>query len=254
MTDTSAILNLDGDSDDDDLFGDPNSDKINPETNSSEDTGVDVKTTYDYIPSPRGGNIPSDYDGMIKRVQTDYTQLPFLDYDDLYAELAELSVKSCPTPTLQVLNSEIQKVQSAKDRLSEIFVNVLRNFTFKKRAVDILRDAWSKFSEEKSADKRKGSACFVLSDFEMDYAATEALMKSCNHIIKNLDSLHDSLSRRITIIQLQLKMHDMGRGALPSFDFAPSEDGSNVAEDIDSMFEKEEIDPAEGRDAKAKSW
>jgi hypothetical protein len=57
--------------------------------------------------------------------------LPKLNYDILYSELAQLSIKSCPTPTLQVLNLELEKVQGAKDRLSEIFIDVIKNHTFK---------------------------------------------------------------------------------------------------------------------------
>ena len=164
-------------------------------------------------------NVDPEYIDVVNRLLNQYGLLPNLKYDELYAELAELSVKSCPTPTLQVLNVELEKVQGSKDRLSEIFIDVLKNHTFKKRAVDILRDSWAKFSNEKSADKRKGEGSFVVSDFESDFASTEALLKSCVHVLKNLDSLTDNLSRRITVIQLQLKLFDMGRSALPDFNF-----------------------------------
>ena len=182
------------------------------------------------FPTLRGEGFPPEYLGMVARIRSQYDALPALDYDAIYKEMADLSVKSCPTPTLQVLNDEIQKVQAAKDRLSEIFVDVLKCHTLKKRVVDILGDAWGKFTVEKNADGRKGDAAFRLSNFMVDYATTEALLKASTHILRNLDSLHDSLSRRITIIQLTMKLHDVGRGALPDFDFdrSPPDDNSEL--------------------------
>jgi hypothetical protein len=186
---------------------------------------VDEKSIYakmepqNEYPSLIGIQDNSDYVNVANRLLMQYKMLPYLQYDEIYKEMSELSIKSCPTPTLSVLNFELERVQAAKDRLSEIFVDVIKNHTFKKRAVDILRDSWGKFSNEKSADRRKGEAAYIVSDFESDFALTEAMLKSCMHILKNLDSLHDNLSRRITIIQLQLKLHDVGRGALPDFNF-----------------------------------
>jgi hypothetical protein len=164
-------------------------------------------------------NLPVDFENVVKRILLQYDSLPVLNYNELYAELAELSVKSCPTPTLDILNRELCNVQAAKDRLSEIFINVLRNYTFKKRAVDILTEAWGNFSNGKSADKRKSEAVYLISDFDMDFAETDALFRAISVVIKNLDSIHESLSRRITIIQVQLKMQDVGRSSLPDFSF-----------------------------------
>ena len=95
------------------------------------------------IPSLRGEGYPSDYKGMADRVIWQYKMLPRLDYDAIYQELAELSIKCQPTPTLQVLNDEIQKVQGAKDRVAEIFIDVIKCYNFKKRAVDIAHHAES---------------------------------------------------------------------------------------------------------------
>jgi hypothetical protein len=186
------------------------------------------------IPSLRGEGYPTDYIGMVERVKWQYKMLPKLDYDAIYQEMAELSIKACPTPTLQVLCDEIQKVQGAKDRLSEIFIDVVKCHNFKKRAVDILQDAWGKFTTEKNSDGRKGDSAFRLSNFILDFATTEALLKACTHVLKNLDSLHDSLSRRITIYQLTIKLRDIGRSALPDFDFDRPSDKPN--EDINDLF------------------
>jgi len=176
-------------------------------------------------PSLNGSDFPSEYLGVVERIKHQYEALPKIDYNAIYNEISELSVKSNPSPTLQVLNDEIQRVQAAKDRLSEILISVIPIYNFKKRAVDILTDAWGKFTSEKNAESRRGDAVFRLSNFLTDFAESEGLLKACTHVLRNLDSIHDGLSRRITIIQLTIKLQDIGRGALPDFDFDKSSNG-----------------------------
>lgn len=170
-------------------------------------------------PELMGSDYPEDYVKMVLKIKRQYENLPKLNYDSIYKEISELSVKSSPTPSLAILNDELHKVQAAKDRLSEIFIDIIKCYNYKKRAVDILKDAWGKFTSEKNAEGRKGDASFRLSSFLSDFAETEALSKSCDHILRNLDSLNDNLSRRITIWQIMTKLQDIGRGALPNLDF-----------------------------------
>jgi len=197
----------------------------------------------DEIPTLNGDGFPIEYVKMVDRIRSHYKLIPKLDYDKIDKEISELSVKSCPTPTLQVLSDEIQKVQGAKDRLSEIFVDVIKVYNYKKRAVDILHDSWGKFTSEKNAEGRKGDAAFRLSNFELDLAKTEAVLKSITHIFRNLDSQHDGLSRRITICQLTMKLHDFGRSALPDYDFDKTTSTEKQSLDI---FSKDESTNKEG--------
>jgi hypothetical protein len=187
--------------------------------------------TINSDPDLIGTDFPSEYITIVNRIKAQYKLLPVLNYDNIYHEISDLSIKSSPTPTLEILNDELYKVQAAKDRLAEILIDVIKCYNFKKRAVDILRDAWGKFSPEKNAEGRKGDATFRLSFFLADFAQTEALSKSCDHILKNLDSLQDNLSRRITIWQLLLKLRE-GRMALPDHDF----DKAMEETKIDDLF------------------
>lgn len=189
------------------------------------------------------GNIedyPLDYIKMVDRIRIQYALLPTLNYDAIYKELAELSIKSSPTPTLQVLNDELYKVQSAKDRLSEIVMDVIKCYNFKNRAVDILRESWGRFTTEKNTEGRKGDSAYRLSNFSIDFALVESLSKACNHILKNLDSLHDNLSRRITVFQLIMKLRDIGRNGMPDYDFDKKFEGNSdfFGEKDDSADEK----------------
>jgi hypothetical protein len=245
----------------DDLFDD--FDEIET-TKASENAEVDSFSDEDPIKTEKseealnlpkliGADYPQAYKETCNRILDHYKGLPELDIDLIYQELSELAVKSCPTPTLQILNHELEKVQGAKDRLSEIYIDVLRCYTFKKRAIDVLIDAWYSFSNEKSADRRKGDASYRLSGFISDYTEVDSLLKACNHILKNLDSLHDSLSRRITIIQLQLKLHDFSRNGLPDFNFDKSYDmekSNGILDEKDLLNHEEELKPDQSIDAK----
>ena len=187
--------------------------------NTSSVTISSATISSEVIPELMGTEYPEPYVKMVLKIRRQYERLPKLDYDAIYSEISDLSVKSCPTPSLAILNDELHRVQAAKDRLSEIFIDVIKCYNYKKRAVDILKDAWGKFTSEKNAEGRKGDATFRLSSFLADFAETEALSKSCDHILRNLDSLNDNLSRRITIWQLMTKLQDIGRGAMPHLDF-----------------------------------
>ena len=190
------------------------------------------------VPALLGDNYPDEYMSVVKRIQAEYKKLPRLNYEDIYTELAELNVKSNPTPTPQSISDELQRVQAAKDRLSEIFLSVHKNFSFKKRAVDILQEAWAQFADDKSADKRTGDATFRISGFLSDLGSTEGLLKACFQILKNLDSAHERLSRTITTWQLMLKLNDIGRGPTSDWDMNKLSErttGGHKSDDIGSQ-------------------
>lgn len=202
---------------------------------------VDMVEKVEYPVLMGSEKFPDDYKTLYNRIIMQYKMLPKINYDETYKEISVLSIKSCPTPSLSDLNSELQKVQAAKDRLCEIYIDVNRCYTFKKRAVDIIRDSWLKFAGGKAEGKnesiRKGESVYISSDFEIDLSQVEALIQACKHIIKNLDSLTENLSRRITIIQLQVKVQDIGRGMSPDFVFDKRATGdislSEMVEEID---------------------
>jgi len=185
------------------------------------------------IPELVGTDYPTEYLSLVEMLQYQYSGLPKLDYKKIYKELPDLNVRSVQSPTLQMINDEIQRIQAAKERLGDIYMNVERNFFLKKRAVDILESAWYKYTCEKSADKRKGDAVVRISNFSADLATTESCYKVCQHIIKNLDDAHESLSRQITVNQLLLKMNDYGRsGGMPEYDMGSRRRGRNDEDSI----------------------
>lgn len=189
-------------------------------------------------PQMIGEGATPQFIALVERVREQYARLPCLVYSEVYTELSELTVPACATPTLQVINQELQKSQSAKDRVTELDIQLTQCLMLKDRAVDILKEAWNRFCDEKSADKRKGDAMYRLANFELDLAKTEAAGKAVKYVMENLRSLQDTLSRRITNIQLQIKLMDIGRTALPDFDF------SKKSMDIQLDPQEEHLSPA----------
>jgi len=241
MDDFDKILGVDNNS----VF-DPPKTEIKKETPIKEEVKI-IDKPLDSSPCLSGTDFPEQYTIMVKRLLKQYKQLPNVNYIKIYAELSDLSIKSKPTPTLQDFNDEIQRVQAAKERLSEIFVITLRHHTIKSRITDLLKDAWGVFSTENSADKRKADALFRLNEFEEDFAEVEALLKACFHVLKTLDSLHESLYRRITVTQMQLKLHDFGRSALPDNDFS----STNNVIDEKSLFSDKDTEEKNTKNLKA---
>jgi hypothetical protein len=181
----------------------------------------------DDLPNLIGEDVPEEYKEIYLSFRQQYAMLPVLNYKEIYSELGDLSIESTPSPTMQVINDEIQKIQGCKDRLSQIYNDVCQNFYFKKRAVDVLEKSWAKYTHEKNSEKRKGDAAAKVSLFYEDFARTEACFHVCQHILKNLDSNHESLSRRIMVNGQLLKMNDYGRGGgIPERDYNSPSSGS----------------------------
>ncbi|MFA7219428.1 MAG: hypothetical protein WC119_02910 [Synergistaceae bacterium] len=191
---------------------------INNDVNEAKKSVMDGRSRFPKLIGPES-DYPASYRQVVDRFIALYAKLPIINYDELHKEISNLNVESKPTSTLQLINVRLQEIQGAKDRLAEIYQEVVRCYTIKKRAVNILTEAWNKFADGSSADKRKSDSAFRLSDFHADLAEVEALNIACDHSLKNLDSQSNAISRQITIIQSELKLFDIGRGSLPDFDF-----------------------------------
>ena len=218
---------------------------------------VKVDENLSGLPQLVGTDFPEGYKAVVDRFLKLYANLPRIDYNDLHAEISDLNVDSSPTPTLQLINLKLQKIQASKDRLAEIYQQVIRCYTFKKRAVNILSEASSKFTEGKNQDKRQAESSFRLCEFHADLAQVEALYNVCEHVLRNLDSQSHAISRQITIIQSELKLFEMGRSSLPDFDFnkkSLNEGFESLGDSTDSSDISNEIDPKESQKAEEMSF
>jgi len=171
------------------------------------------------LPQLIGKDYPKEFLSVVDRVHSIYRMFPDLDHESIYQELVTLSVEAKPTPTPQLIDAQLHKVQAVKERLSEIMVKVGRVHSFKKRQVEILKESWIHFSTEKSADKRKADAVYRISEFESDFLLIDSIHRTSTSILNNLCSVQEILSRRITIQSLEIKMHEAGRHSFPDYEF-----------------------------------
>jgi len=138
-----------------------------------------------------------------------------LDYAVLKKEVRSFCSISSSGNGLQDLASQMQAVQAAKDRLSDILPAIHDNSIVRRSIANTLTEAYLGVSEASNTDKRKGMAALELGSYELEAAVAEGFYKYCWGYMKNLDSKHEAVSRRISCLQLGLKLYDFGGGTVP---------------------------------------
>jgi len=128
-------------------------------------------------------------------------------------------------PSIQDLGAYMQRVQGAKDRTVEIVQTAHYNHLITKKVADVLSEAFLAVAEGGSTDKRKGQAALELGTYHLKAAEAEAFYKHCMSEMENLDSKHLTASRRITCIQMSLKLSDYGDQTVPGMAEPRSADG-----------------------------
>ena len=161
------------------------------------------------VPKIENVSTPDDYARIAAAMSERIAALPTLDYDKLYLELSQLNVKVSDDPSLQVLSKELQRIQGAKDRVAEIVKDSVKNFLVRKRIGEVLQRGWIRFSEAGSTDKREGEAMLKLSQFTETASEAESFYRAALQILKNLDSQHEIVSRRISCYNSAIKLRDL---------------------------------------------
>jgi hypothetical protein len=77
----------------------------------------------------------------------------------------------------------------------------------------LLKEGWSTFSNQTTAEKRKGESFLKMHQFIESASEAESLYKATAHIMKNLDSKHESLTRQVTVNGLAIKLNDFSSGS-----------------------------------------
>jgi len=136
------------------------------------------------------------------------------DYDALREEARTFLQMPRPAPTLAGLSDEIEQVQAARDRVTDMLIDAQRNYLVRKEIADELKDAYMVVSVASSQDRRKADASIQLGDLRFETAEAEGFMKGLMGIARNLESRQEAASRRITCLQLAMKLGDVGRESL----------------------------------------
>jgi|SaaInlV_100m_DNA_2_1039680.scaffolds.fasta_scaffold26871_2 hypothetical protein len=193
---------------------------------------------FDELPQLLGEGYTDGFLRMVEKVHAMYRILPTIDHVACYNELIELTVKTVPMPSPSDIDCQLGKIQAVKERLSEILTPISRVQSFKKRQVEILKESWIGFSQEKSADKRKADAVYRISEFESDYLGIYSLWVTANSVLSNLTAVQDIVSRRITIVGHEIKLFEMGRTTTtPDYDFQGASLSDGIGTPVDELVD-----------------
>jgi hypothetical protein len=155
-------------------------------------------------------NVPEDFKNIVEKANLMLRKLKKMDKNSVFEEIRLLNVPVSKAPSVQQINEEMLKVQSAKDRVSDILIDAHTNFVITKRIHELLLDGWTIFSDQNSAERRRGEAGLKMYQFAEMAAESEAIYKATSHVLKNLDSKHDMLSRQVTIFTVLIKLDPSG--------------------------------------------
>jgi hypothetical protein len=150
-------------------------------------------------------------DDLEKVVFSMLNTIPKLNRRALRVEMEDMIVDLKQNPTTKDLHEGLALSQGYKDRLSEIYTNAMREFRLRNRCLDMLFDAMNLISVQKSADKRKGEATMRWPMLVIQLEAAESFLKEVEHVLQNIKSSHESVSRQISLMQIQLQLGEIRR-------------------------------------------
>ena len=138
--------------------------------------------------------------------------LPSLDRNKLRQEMIDMKIELQNNPTTAHLNKGLAKAQAYKDRLSEIYSLAIREYKLRSRCNDMLINAFiATEAKGKSADARQGEAAMKYPMLMIQLEAAESFMKEVEHVLANIKSAHESVSRQVSVAQIQLQLGEIRR-------------------------------------------
>lgn len=132
--------------------------------------------------------------------------LPILDRNKLREEIQNMIVNIPETPTTFDINQGLALSQAYRDRLTEIYVDIMKEVKIRKRCLEMLFDANNLISKASSADKRKGEATLKYPMQILQLESADAFLKEVEQILNNMKSTFDTFSRAGSILALQVQL------------------------------------------------
>lgn len=171
-----------------------------------------------------------------KVVDSIIATLPKLNRRKLRAEIETFQVALSQTPTTHDINEGLALAQGYKDRLSEIYMMALREQKTRSRCVDLLFDANNVISKGKSADVRRGEATMKYPMHLIQLEGAETFLKEVEHILQNVKSAHEAISRQASVMQIQLQLGEVRKA--PTKEYSTN----SLAEEARSKNGPQELD------------
>ncbi len=158
--------------------------------------------------------------------------VPKLDRDALRCEMGEMVVEMSKNPTTFDINEGLAKSQAYRDRLSEILFMAQNEYKIRKRCMEMLFDAVNLISKASSADKRRGEAVMRYPMMIIQTEAADIFVKEVEQMCANMRSTSESISRQVSVMQIQLQLGERRQGSSKAIEF------NSEAESIEATGKK----------------
>ena len=168
------------------------------------------------IESYKGNNVSmTDIENISNNI---IKSLPILDRNKLREEIQNMIVNIPETPTTFDINQGLALSQAYRDRLTEIYVDIMKEVKIRKRCLEMLFDANNLISKASSADKRKGEATLKYPMQILQFESADAFLKEVEQILNNMKSTFDTFSRAGSILALQVQLGEYKGNGNKKFD------------------------------------
>lgn len=147
-----------------------------------------------------------------------------VDIDDYRRQIDEMTVDLSSDPTTFQLMEQLSIIQGYKDRLTTMLNAVDTECAVRKCAVDMLLDANQAVSNASSADKRRGEAKIRWPVLIMRYEIINAFRSELTAILNNMRSRGDSVSRQVSLIDMQIRLGEYRRKSPDELKANPGEE------------------------------
>ena len=168
------------------------------------------------IESYKGNNVSmADIENISNNI---IKSLPVLDRNKLREEMQNMIVNIPETPTTFDINQGLALSQAYRDRLTEIYIDIMKEVKIRKRCLEMLFDANNLISKASSADKRKGEATLKYPMQILQFESADAFLKEVEQILNNMKSTFDTFSRAGSILALQVQLGEYKGNGNKKFD------------------------------------
>ena len=165
-------------------------------------------------------------------------QLEPFDFQAGYSELEKYNIKISADPSPQELIEKLGKVQQMKDRVTEMMIVANNILGFTERAFENAFDSQLLQRQEKTQKDRE-IACKNLYRPQYNlYCKAKEYFENCKLVMTNLRSKQETLSRQITVLQLQ---QEIAGGNFPMpIKSATKSYGGDSLEKLNSLYNQDE--------------
>jgi len=194
----------------DEIFGDK---KEYPNIPSPKSFKKDVIQNYDE--NSEESNHEYDLEDMVAKCKLTLDKIEIINedsYNNVKKIISKFAINVEDASDPYSLSLILGKIQSHKDGLVEIVAEAQSNYILRKRMYELLFDAFSACSTEKTVDKRKGDATLRLREFSIEAIKSEAFFTYCKNILDNVESQHKTISRRLSAVQMQIQIGELSTG------------------------------------------